>query len=139
MSLSRRLESCSLERITKMKDVVVQEIDRIDHQLVDKEKELDEMIEQVETVSLSKRHGQYELSLDKAESQIARLNDEKEKLQDKVRIIEQARQKKHLMDEQARVLGSTARVRAKDLAHLFSHSFSNRNFGRRLPWRRSYR
>ena len=119
MSLSRRLESCSLERITKMKDVVVQEIDGIDRQLVEKEKELDEMIETVETVSLSKRHGQYELSLDKAEAQISRLNDEKEKLQDKVRIIEQARQKKHLMDEQARVLGSVARVRAKDLIIFF--------------------
>ena len=119
MSLSKRLESCSLERITKMKDVVMQEIDRIDRQLVEGEKELDEMIETVETVSLSKRHGQYELSLDKAESQIARLNDEKEKLLDKVRIIEQARQKKHLMDEQARVLGSVARVRAKDLVIFF--------------------
>ena len=119
MSLSKRLESCSLERITKMKDVVVQEVDRIDRQLVEQEKELDEMIEKVETVSLSKRHGQYELSLDKAESQIARLNAEKEKLQDKVRIIEQARQKKHLMDEQARVLGSVARVRAKDLIIFF--------------------
>ena len=139
MSLSRRLESCSLERITKMKDVVMQEIDGIDRQLVEKEKELDEMIETVETVSLSKRHGQYELSLDKAESQISRLNDEKEKLLDKVRIIEQARQKKHLMDEQARVLGSVARVRVKDLDHLFSHSFSDHNFGRRLSWHRSHR
>ena len=55
MSLSKRLESCSLERITKMKDVVVQEVDRIDRQLVEQEKELDEMIEKVETVSLSKR------------------------------------------------------------------------------------
>ena len=54
MSLSRRLESCSLERITKMKDVVMQEIDRIDRQLVEGEKELDAMIEKVETVSLSK-------------------------------------------------------------------------------------
>ena len=66
MSFSKRLESCSLERITKMKDVVMQEIDRIDSQLADQEKELDEMIEKVETVSLSKRHGQYELNLDKA-------------------------------------------------------------------------
>ena len=39
MSLSRRLESCSLERITKMKDVVTHEIDRIDHQLVEAEKD----------------------------------------------------------------------------------------------------
>ena len=77
MSLSKRLESCSLERITKMKDVVMQEIDRIDRQLVEQENELEEMIETVETVSLSKRHGQYELSIDKAEAQLARLNDEK--------------------------------------------------------------
>lgn len=119
MSLSRRLESCSLERITKMKDVVMQEVDRIDRQLAEQEKELDEMIEKVETVSLSKRHGQYELNLDKAEAQIARLNAEKEKLLDKVRVIEQARQKKHLMDEQARVLGSVGRVRAKDLFIFF--------------------
>ena len=119
MSLSKRLESCSLERITKMKDVVMQEVDRLNCQLADVEKELEEMIEKVETVSLSKRHGQYELSLDKAESQLARLNAEKDKLLDKVRIIEQARQKKHLMDEQARVLGSVGRVKAKDLFIFF--------------------
>ena len=119
MSLSKRLESCSLERITKMKDVVMQEVERIDRQLADAEKELEEMIEKVETVRLSKRHGQYELGLDKAESQLARLNAEKDKLLDKVRIIEQARQKKHLMDEQARVLGSVGRVKVKDLFIFF--------------------
>lgn len=115
MSLSRRLESCSLERITKMKDVVMQEVDRIDRQLIEREKELDEMIEKVETVSLSKRHGQYELNLDKAEAQIAKLKAEKEKLLDKVQTIEEARQKKHLMNEQARVLGSKKRVVVKDM------------------------
>lgn len=115
MSLSRRLESCSLERITKMKDVVMQEVDRIDRQRAEEEKELGEMIEKVETVSLSKRHGQYELNLDKAEAQIARLNAEKEKLLEKVQVIEEARQKKHLMNEQARVLGSRKRVVVKDM------------------------
>ena len=119
MSFSKRLESCSLERITKMKDVVMQEIDSIDRQLAEKEKELDEMIEKVETVSLSKRHGQYELNLDKAESQIARLNAEKDKLLDKAAIIEEARQKKHLMNQQARVLGSTKRVMVKDMLIFF--------------------
>ncbi len=98
-----------------MKDLVVQEIDRIDRQLAVEEREIDAMAEKVETVSLSKRHGHYELGLDKAESRISRLNEEKEKLMDKARIIEQARQKKHLMDEQARVLGSAGSVRAKDL------------------------
>ena len=115
MSLSRRLDSCSLERITKMKDVVMQEVDRIDRQRAEEEKELGEMIEKVETVSLSKRHGQYELNLDKAEAQIARLNAEKEKLLEKVQVIEEARQKKHLMNEQARVLGSRKRVVVKDM------------------------
>ena len=119
MSFSKRLESCSLERITKMKDVVMQEIDRIDSQLAEKEKELDEMIEKVETVILSKRHGQYELNLDKAESQIARLNAEKDKLLDKAAIIEEARQKKHLLNQQARVLGSTKRVMVKDMLIFF--------------------
>ena len=119
MSFSKRLESCSLERITKMKDVVMQEIDRIDSQLADQEKELDEMIEKVETVSLSKRHGQYELNLDKAESQIARLNAEKDKLLDKAAIIEEARQKKHLLNQQARVLGSAKRVMVKDMLIFF--------------------
>ena len=38
MSFSKRLESCSLERITKMKDVVMQEIDSIDRQLAEKKK-----------------------------------------------------------------------------------------------------
>ncbi len=115
MPLSRRLDSCSLERITKMKDVVMQEVDRIDRQRAEQEKELGEMIEKVETVSLSKRHGQYELNLDKAEAQIARLNAEKEKLLEKVQVIEEARQKKHLMNEQARVLGSRKRVVVKDM------------------------
>ena len=119
MSFSKRLESCSLERITKMKDVVMQEIDRIDSQLADQEKELDEMIEKVETVSLSKRHGQYELNLDKAESQIVRLNAEKDKLLDKAAIIEEARQKKHLLNQQARVLGSAKRVMVKDMLIFF--------------------
>ena len=119
MSFSKRLEACSLERITKMKDVVMQEIDRIDSQLADQEKELDEMIEKVETVSLSKRHGQYELNLDKAESQLDRLNAEKDKLLDKAAIIEEARQKKHLMNQQARVLGSTKRVMVKDMLIFF--------------------
>ena len=119
MSFSKRLESCSLERITKMKDVVMQEIDRIDSQLADQEKDLDEMIEKVETVSLSKRHGQYELNLDKAESQIARLNAEKDKLLDKAAIIEEARQKKHLLNQQARVLGSIKRVMVKDMLIFF--------------------
>ena len=119
MSFSKRLESCSLERITKMKDVVMQEIDRIDSQLAEKEKELDEMIEKVETVSLSKRHGQYELNLDKAESQIARLNAEKDKLLDKAAIIEEARQKKHLLNQQARVLGGAKRVMVKDMLIFF--------------------
>ena len=123
MSFSKRLESCSLERITKMKDVVMQEIDRIDSQLADQEKELDEMIEKVETVSLSKRHGQYELNLDKAESQIARLNAEKDKLLDKAAIIEEARQKKHLLNQQARVLGSAKRVMVKDMLIFFPHPF----------------
>ena len=119
MSLSRRLESCSLERITKMKEVVMQEIDRIDRQRAEQEKELGEMIEKVETVRLSKRHGQYELSLDQAEAQIARLNAEKEKLLDKAKLLEEVRQKKHLMNEQARVLGGTKRVVIKDMLIFF--------------------
>lgn len=119
MSLPKRLESCSLERITKMKDVVMQEIDKIDHQLVEQEKELGEMIEKVETVRLIKRHGQYELNLDKAEAQIARLNAERDKLLEKAEIIEEARQKRHLLDQQARVLGSTKRVLVKDMFIFF--------------------
>ena len=119
MSFLKRLESCSLERITRMKDVVMQEIERIDLQLAAEEKAIGAMTGTVETVSLIKRHGQYELNLDKAEGRISRLNDEKEKLLDKVRMLEQVRQKKHLFDEQARVLGSAARVRVKDLIIFF--------------------
>ena len=119
MSFLKRLESCSLERITRMKDVVVQEIERIDLQLSAEEKAIEAMTGEVETVSLIKRHGQYELNLDKAEGRISRLNEEKEKLRDKVRVLEQARQKKHLFEEQARVLGSAARVRVKDLLIFF--------------------
>ena len=119
MSISRRLESCSLERITRMKDVVEQEVGRIDGKLAEVEAELDEMTAKVDTVSLSMRHGQYELGLDKAESQVGKLNAAREKLVDKARLIEQARQKRHLFDEQARVLGSAARVRVKDLVIFF--------------------
>ena len=119
MSFLKRLESCSLERINRMKDVVVEEIERIDLQLAAEEKAIEAMTEKVETVSLIKRHGQYELNLDKAEGRISRLNDEKEKLLDKVRMLEQTRQKKHLFEEQARVLGSAARVRVKDLIIFF--------------------
>ena len=115
MSISRRLESCSLERITRMKEVVEQEIGRIDGQVAEVEAELDEMTAKADTVTLSMRHGQYELGLDKAEAQVGKLNAAREKLQDKLRLIEQARQKRHLFDEQARVLGGTARVRIKDL------------------------
>ena len=119
MAMASRLESCSLERITRMKEVVVQEIGRIDAQVAEVEAELDEMTAKADTVSLSMRHGQYELGLDKAESRIAKLNAAREKLQDKLRLIEQARQKRHLFDEQARVLGSRARVRIKDLVIFF--------------------
>ena len=119
MSISRRLESCSLERITRMKEVVEQEVGRIGGQLAEVESELDAMTAEADTVSLSMRHGQYELGLDKAESRMGKLNDAREKLLDKLRLIEQARQKRHLFDEQARVLGSAARVRVKDLLIFF--------------------
>ncbi|MCY3737679.1 MAG: ion transporter [Gemmatimonadaceae bacterium] len=119
MSIARRLESCSLERITRMKEVVEQEIGRIDGQVAEVEAELNEMTAKADTVSLSMRHGQYELGLDKAEAQVSKLNAAREKLQDKLRLIEQARQKRHLFDEQARVLGGTARVRIKDLVIFF--------------------
>ena len=97
------------------------------------------MAEKVETVSLIKRHGQYELNLDKAEAQLSKLNAEREKLVDKARIIEQARQKKHLMDEQARVLGSAGRVKLKDLLIFLPHSVPHHHPGGRPARRRGHR
>ena len=115
MSNLKRVESCSLDRIKRMRNLVTGEIKKIEGQLAEEERKIDLIARSADTVALSKRHGHYELNLDTAESRISTLNEEKQELEDKARIIEQAFQKKHLMDRQASVLGSAWRVNVKDI------------------------
>ena len=69
MLLLRRLESCSYERIEAMKQILLDEVAQIDEQICTCEAEFDELAEKSYTVKLEKRHGSYELTLDKVESQ----------------------------------------------------------------------
>ena len=119
MSNIKRIESCSLDRIKRMRNLVTGEIKKIEGQLAEEERKIDLIARSADTVALSKRHGHYELNLDTAESRISTLNEEKQELEDKARIIEQAFQKKHLMDRQASVLGSAWRVNVKDIIIFF--------------------
>ena len=119
MSNLKRIESCSLDRIRRMRDLVKRETEKIDRRLAEEEDKIGRMAGRADTVALSKRHGRYELDLDKADSRISTLNEERQELEDKARIIEQAFQKKHLMDRQASVLGSVRRVYAKDIVIFF--------------------
>ena len=119
MSNLKRIETCSLDRIRKMRDLVTREIGKIDRQLTEEDEKINRMAASADTVALSKKHGQYELDLDAADSRISTLNDQKQELEDKGRIIEQAFQKKHLMDRQAGVLGSVRSVYVKDIIIFF--------------------
>ncbi len=119
MSNLKRIESCSLDRIRTMRDLVAGEIEKIDCRLAEEEEKIGRMAENADTVALSKRHGRYELDLDAADSRISTLNEEKQELADKARVIEQAFQKKHLLDRQASVLGSVRSVYVKDVAIFF--------------------
>ena len=119
MSNIKRIESCSLDRIKRMRNLVTGEIKKIEGQLAEEERKIDLIARSADTVALSKRHGHYELDLDQADSRISTLNEEKQELEDKARIIEQAFQKKHLMDRQASVLGSAWRVNVKDIIIFF--------------------
>ena len=119
MSNLKRIETCSLDRIRKMRDLVTREIGKIDRQLTEEDEKINRMAASADTVALSKKHGQYELDLDAADSRISTLNEEKQELEDKARIIEQAFQKKHLMDRQASVLGSVRSVNVKDIVIFF--------------------
>ena len=115
MSNLKRIETCSLDRIRKMRDLVTREIEKIDRQLTEEDEKINRMAASADTVALSKKYGQYELDLDAADSRISTLNDQKQELEDKGRIIEQAFQKKHLMDRQSGVLGSDRSVYVKDI------------------------
>jgi len=114
MSLIRRLESCTLERIEVMRGIVVEEMTEIDKQLSKCESEFNDLAQKSYTVKLDKKHGHYELTLDKIESRIARLNTQKEELLDKARVIDEVWQKKHLKEAQAKIFGSNKMVVAKD-------------------------
>ena len=119
MANLKRIESCSLDRISKMRDVVRGEIGKIDRRLAEEEEKIGRMAGSGDTVSLNKRHGHYELDLDAADSRISTLNEEKQELEEKARVIDQAFQKKHLMDRQASVLGNVRNVYVKDIVIFF--------------------
>ncbi len=115
MANLKRIESCSLDRIRIMKDVVGREIESVNEQLAEEEENISRLAESADTVALKKKHGRYELDLDAADSRISTLNEEKQTLEDKARVIDQAFQKKHLMDRQADKLGSVRNVHLKDI------------------------
>ena len=98
MSLIRRLESCTLERVETMRGIVGEEITEIDKQIIKCEIEFNDLAQKPYTVKLDKKHGHYELTLDKIESRISRLNNQKEELLEKTRVIDEVWQKKHLKE-----------------------------------------
>ena len=91
-----------------------EEITEIDKQIIKCEIEFNALAQKPYTVKLDKKHGHYELTLDKIESRIARLNNQREELQDKTRIIDEVWQKKHLKEAQAKIFGSNKAVVVKD-------------------------
>tara|TARA_B100000029_G_scaffold512176_1_gene608140 strand:- start:431 stop:1825 length:1395 start_codon:yes stop_codon:yes gene_type:complete len=119
MLLLRRLESCSIERIKTMKQILCDEIVKIEEQLKKCEGEFDELAEKTYTVKLDKRHGSYELTLDKIESRISRLNTQKDELLEKLGIVEEVLQKKHLKAAQIKILGSNKLLMIKDAVVFF--------------------
>ena len=80
MANLKRIESCSLDRIRLMKDVVSREIESVNEQLAEEEEKISRLAESADTVALKKKHGRYELDLDAADSRISTLNEEKQKL-----------------------------------------------------------
>ena len=119
MANLKRIETCSLDRIRKMRDLVGEEIEKIDRRLAEEEEKISRLAGSADAVDLNKKHGRYELDLDAADSRISTLNEERQGLEDKARVIEQAFQKKHLMDRQASVLGSVRNVYVKDIVIFF--------------------
>jgi len=97
-----------------MKRIVLEEITGIDKQLIKCESEFNDLAQKSYTVKLDKKHGHYELTLDKIESRISRLNTQKEELLEKARVIDEVWQKKHLREAQAKIFGSNKMVVAKD-------------------------
>tara|TARA_B100000482_G_scaffold38391_1_gene24377 strand:- start:2133 stop:3503 length:1371 start_codon:yes stop_codon:yes gene_type:complete len=119
MLLLRRLESCSYERIEAMKKILLDEITQVDERISKCEAEFDELAEKSYTVKLEKRHGSYELTLDKVESQILRLNAQREDLSEKLDSVEEVLQKKYLKAKQIKIFGSSKLVIAKDIIVFF--------------------
>lgn len=119
MSNLKRIETCSLDRIMRMRDLVAGEIEKIDRELASEEEKINRMAGSADAVALKKKHGRYELDLDAADSRISTLIEERQGLEEKARVIEQAFQKKHLMDRQASVLGSVRNVYVKDIVIFF--------------------
>ncbi|MEC9376134.1 MAG: ion transporter [Pseudomonadota bacterium] len=102
-----------------MKQILLDEIAQIDEQIITCEAEFDELAEKSHTVKLEKRHGSYELTLDKVESQILRLNTQKEDLLEKLDAVEEVLQKKYLKAAQVKIFGSSKLLMAKDIIVFF--------------------
>ena len=119
MSLLKRLESCSLERVGRMKKLVTEELAEVVQRLRNCENDFNEVADKSYTVKLDKKHGHYELTLDKIETRITRLTVQKDELVEKARVIEEVWQKQHLAQAQAKIFGSKNRVQAKDIIIFF--------------------
>jgi voltage-gated potassium channel len=102
-----------------MKQILLDEVAQIDEQICTCEAEFDELAEKSYTVKLEKRHGSYELTLDKVESQILRLNTQKEDLLEKLDTVEEVLQKKYLKAEQIKIFGSNKLLMSKDIIVFF--------------------
>ena len=98
---------------------MTEELAEVVQRLRNCENDFNEVANKSYTVKLGKNHGHYELTLDKIESRITRLNVQKEELVEKARVIEEVWQKQHLEQAQVKIFGSKNRVQAKNIIIFF--------------------
>ena len=99
--------------------IVTEELGEVVKRLRNCENDFNEVADKSYTVKLGKSHGHYELTLDKIESRITRLNVQKEELTEKAKVIEEAWQKQNLEQAQIKIFGSKNRVQAKNIIIFF--------------------
>ena len=114
MTSIRRLQLCSLPRLSRMYDALSFEIERLEGEIVSLEKDCEEMVKDEGSVNLYQSHGEYQLELDRLESEIESSQRKIDDLKEKRETIQEVSESKHLHDEQVRLLGSPFRVKLKD-------------------------
>ena len=114
MSSLRRLKLCSLSRLSRMSETMFSEIENLENQIAQLEKECDAKLEDELSVGLSKAHGQYLTTIDQLEHAIDVNLRQVEDLKEKREKIEEVRLAKYLQDQQVKKLGSLFRVKLKD-------------------------